>query len=644
MKKIFILLILPLLMAAATSCESELDRLWENPNKYTPSPDAICSGLFTHMQKTRFWQMDYGEWYWMFGNGGIPVMIQVIGGMEPALTGENFTEIYEGALLGNYATPGYPDATRCPGYSTNGNERNRFNYFYTDLSNYSIIRDEVANLEGTGKDDNQIYFELATVLKNVVALQTVDLFNKIPYSNAFRGNDGVFTVPYDDPKQIYESALDEYARIAKELPGVASKMSASAKSTFSKQDLFFGGDVDKWVRYINAQILRSAVRAADGGITPSKYLTADVLNNLPTEDYLFKSRQKCPQTWGRGDGGGEMFFRGLSDRFWRITVPDNIMERMKVDQTSRVYNYNVDDPRLPVIAMGFVRSDDATSPAPEYYGVSGNWNRNLAVMMGTHPTEQGPTHGATQGRRINIYPQVDTVGTFIDDINDQSEGGPAEYVQGTPWTFYNPMTYICADDYHFKIESHAEVELFLAEVALKGLAPVGGDAKSHLENAINASVDFWYTMNGFADGTLAAKNTPYTDLARKILQPAKPVTSGTYASTVAGKLTGSVEDDMEIIMQQKYIHLNLIGVYELFAEIRRTRHPKIEPITLTWDKTGVSLANAKMTIERVRYPDSERTNNAAEYAKVEGEDNWTTPVFWSTKRDSYFLNQALKTD
>jgi hypothetical protein len=637
MKKLIILLIVPMLMATIPACESELDRLWENPNTYTPSADDICPGLFTHLQKTRFFQMDYGEWYWMFGNGGIPVMIQLTGGMEPAATGDRYGEVYEGALLNNYAAIDYPDPVRCPGRSTNGNDRNRFGWFYTDLNNYALIRDEVANMEGQGKDDNQLYFELATVLKDVVALQTVDLFNKIPYKNAFRGSEGVFFTPYDNPKEIYEAVLDDYSRIAKELPGIAAKMSASAKNTFAKQDIFFGGNVDKWVRYINAQILRSAVRASDGGIAASKYLTANVLNNLPDEDYLFKSRQVCPQTWGAGDGGGEMFFRGLSDRFWRITVPDNIMERMKIDKASRVYNPNVDDPRLPVIAMGFVRSDDATSPAPEYYGVSGNWNRNLAVLMGTHPTEP---------RRINIYPQDLDTGVFIDDINSAYGGGPNEYVQGTPWSFYNPMTYICVDDYQFKIESRAEVELFLAEVALKGLATVpGGDAKAHLENAVNASIDFWYRMNQLADGTLASKLKPYSELAKKILQPTKPVNSAAYAAAVASKLSGSVEDDMEIIMQQKYIHLNLIGVYELFAELRRTRHPKIEPISLTWEKTGVSLNNATMMIERVKYPDSERTNNAAEYAKVETDDNWTTPVFWSTKSTtSYFLPAALKND
>jgi hypothetical protein len=43
---------------------------------------------------------------------------------------------------------------------------------------------------------------------------------------------------------------------------------------------------------------------------------------------------------------------------------------------------------------------------------------------------------------------------------------------------------------------------------------------------------------------------------------------------------------MEILMQQKYIHLNLHGVYELLAELRRTRHPKLEPISCNGTEFG----------------------------------------------------------
>mgnify|MGYP003623518639 FL=1 len=67
MKKILYLLLIPLTLISFSSCEDDLDRLWENPNKLTPSSDDVISGLFTPMQKTRFWIGDYGEWYYVTG-------------------------------------------------------------------------------------------------------------------------------------------------------------------------------------------------------------------------------------------------------------------------------------------------------------------------------------------------------------------------------------------------------------------------------------------------------------------------------------------------------------------------------------------------------------------------------------------------
>jgi hypothetical protein len=59
------------------------------------------------------------------------------------------------------------------------------------------------------------------------------------------------------------------------------------------------------------------------------------------------------------------------------------------------------------------------------------------------------------------------------------------------------------------------------------------------------------------------------------------------------------------------------------------------------------LNNASMMIERIPYPTSERVNNAEEYAKVEAEDNWTSPIFWvpaDKAGSSYFRTRALKND
>jgi hypothetical protein len=332
--------------------------------------------------------------------------------------------------------------------------------------------------------------------------------------------------------------------------------------------------------------------------------------------------------WGKGGDGG-IFPRGLNDRFWRLSIPDNIMLRM--NRGDARYDPAIDDPRLPVIGLGF--TPDETTTNVEYYGVSGNWDRNLRVMAGTQ---------AGEPQRRNLYPQSggeDAI--FIDD-----NYWPAKwYVLGAPWTFYNPMTYI-VNDIRFNIETQAEIDLFLAEVALKNLASSGKSAGQHIADAVNHSTSFWYMINNqYGSIPFASEIHPFETLERTILMPTNPG-SAAYAATIQQEFDAAagVEDKMEIIMQQKYIHLNLFGVYELFAELRRTRHPQLEPITLNMG-TDNDLNNASMMIERVPYPTSERVNNAEEYAKVEAEDNWTSPIFWvpaDKASSSYFRANALK--
>ena len=74
-------------------------------------------------------------------------------------------------------------------------------------------------------------------------------------------------------------------------------------------------------------------------------------------------------------------------------------------------------------------------------------------------------------------------------------------------------------------------------------------------------------------------------------------------------------------MQQKYIHLNIMAPYELWAELRRTRHPYLEPMTFT----GKVMTPFP---ERLRYPLSAAQTNPDKYLAVQPQDNFTTPIFW----------------
>jgi hypothetical protein len=169
--------------------------------------------------------------------------------------------------------------------------------------------------------------------------------------------------------------------------------------------------------------------------------------------------------------------------------------------------------------------------------------------------------------------------------------------------------------------SLAELDLLLAEIALKELGNTGKAAEEHIKDAVIHSTDFYYTLNqssGF-------KDDPDAQGAAAPLYPAKPSANeiAQWGDVIKTKfsLAASVEDKMEILMQQKFIHLNILHPYELWAELRRTGHPKLEPFTWrgnVWTPFP----------ERVRYPSDETRTNANNLSKVSGENNMTSKIFW----------------
>jgi hypothetical protein len=96
-----------------------------------------------------------------------------------------------------------------------------------------------------------------------------------------------------------------------------------------------------------------------------------------------------------------------------------------------------------------------------------------------------------------------------------------------------------------------------------------------------------------------------------------------WADTIEQKFVNapSQDDKMEILMQQEFIHLNLIDIEDEWADFRRTRHPKLEPFT--WE--GVMM---KPVPERIQYPTSELSGNEENYLKVAAQNNNTSPIFW----------------
>lgn len=551
-----------------SGCQSRLEDAFFNPEKYDKTGN-LFGGMFAKTLFTwKIYVQDYGEWWWEIAGSG-------------AMGVSSYSQIAHRYITDRYAWyVDYDDLSGTNGFgSATALWDGRLKAFYTGVNTWAVTRDNLTAVTGQELDDNYIYYLLLTVIKDYVALNTVDFYNSIPYSEAFKGSERIFFPKYDDPKEIYLTILDELKAIAEELPAAHSKMTASAVATFNNQDIAFRGDLEKWIQYINAIRLKYALRISGVEESIARTHIQDVLskNNLPTVDMVWSMPYDIDVF-----SGGE-WLRGLNEAWPGTFVTDIIMRRMNYGTS--LYEPGVDDPRLPVIAF------------PTKYS---NFEEAIGDYRGVSMNADGQKAGYDAGE---TYYTGGPTGSVQEHFNQNSR------------SLYNFTTYTMNSKFPVYMLSMAEVDLLLAEIAEKGLGNTGKTPAEHLKDALHNSTDFWYARNA---------ESPF-ETSRRILHPTKPDdgVTDTYANALAAKYNSktNLDDKMEIIMQQKYIHLNLMCPYELWAEIRRTRHPKLEPFTFQREVM-------KPFPERLRYPISEQQNNPDNYATVRDQDNFTSPIFW----------------
>ena len=327
MKKILLLVLGGLLVFS--SCQDTLEKEFKNPMVYSPDISNRAPGLFTNaLTQWKFYIKDYGEWWWQLESG-----VFQYSGLASRYISYRYSwfEEYDDLINGN-------------GFQQEG--LTWFNDYYTRMKSWGLIRDQLQELSGADYDDNVIYLSLTSIIKDWGALRNVDLYNSIPYKGAFQGTQGVFFVPYDDPKEIYVMALDDLKKIAADLPGQYEKMSSGAKALLAKQDLAFKGDIGKWVQYVNALRLRYAVNIS--GVAPdvAKPHITEAIANLPQTDFTWA----IPFVTAAEDlPGGGTWQRGLYESAFRSFIPTGIINRMNFHDLK--YEPTIDDPRLPVLAL-----------------------------------------------------------------------------------------------------------------------------------------------------------------------------------------------------------------------------------------------------------------------------------------------------
>jgi len=561
------LYIILLITVVFGGCTKDLTNRFYNPDQLGSGVTDIVPGLFTNtITNNKLLIQDYGEWYYLLNDGLGPTGYSQIAQRYISYRYDWFSA-YNDLTTGN----GFDDfCITSQGY---------FEASYTRLKPWETIGAEVANRSGQAKADADMYYKLVNVVRLYQSSKLVDFFNSIPYFNAFRGTTlgaAGWYPAYDDPKAVYESIITELGNMVDSLPLAYSAMSSTAQQILAVQDIVFKGHVDKWAQFANALRLRLLVRLAGVDASFAKPLITETLSKpLPVTDLQFNMWYDTDQK-----SGGGFWMRGLYENTYASFMPGIIMRRLNYG--AQTYDQGLDDPRLPVLAM------------PTKYGDY----RSVSYNIDT----QTPIYNAGN----KYYPYADNLPSSLSTNS---------------FSMYNHATFHRNGKMPVYMFSLAELDLLKAEIELKGLSSTGEAAEDHIRDAVVHSTSYWYNINQNSD----YKDDADAQGAAAPLYPTKPADNviSDWGDTVKAKFVaaGSVDDKMEVLMQQKFIHLNLMLPYELWSELRRTGHPKLEPFT--WQGSVWTPFP-----ERVRYPSSEQTNNATNFSKVSGENNMTSKIFW----------------
>lgn len=588
MKK-YIPIITAILLFSSVSCQQDLEELFENPNVYSPNEEIVPRMFAQMMNDAASFKDQNISWYRNINSFlGFPIRTHLVSSPH------NLDQEYEN----------YDDHIAT--FPTLGIEA-LYSYGYQFYQELPLMENRIAEMEPEKQKDMIIYSYMIRIfwLNNV--LKSVDVYNSIPYSESLQGLQGVFFPKFDDPWAIYQDALAKFKEYADGIQATAANLSSRGKNLFSQYDIMFKGDADKWAQLANAWRLRAAIRVSDVHPDEAGAVISEILadGNLPAENL------ETPQgeDWISRANGGTGYKGNISRWIYYMWMSPEVLYWLDTDQ-DHVYTEGMDDPRLPTLAI----------PNREGLYVPVSYKFEVADAMATTVEEWNNTDF---GYNNHWY-----------SANDRYDAADLHFSYDA-WAHWNPFSFHSLME-PVRIFTVAEVQLLLAEAALKNLASTGSTPRQHIENAVASSINYWYYINNWGEQTSPALgNIPDVDDFNgkgvnfyKMAFPEKP--SDAVIQAWATKIgqdfenASGEEGKMEVLMQQKYIDININEVLELFAELRRTRHPTLGKFR----DVGNALREDNGMVERLIYPNDAADFNAEQFENVRNQNNYSTPIFW----------------
>lgn len=469
-----------------------------------------------------------------------------------------------------------------------------YNSGYTDaawgmLSGYIGGLENFQKLVRTGGEfENQYMDAMAIIMRGVYFQLFTDAFGMVSYSEAT--NPDIVLPKLDDQNAIYKGVIDELDQAMATI-GDATRTGASVDDA-GENDLYYGGDLQKWKKLANTLKLRIAMRAlgAPGETFAQAAITSALAAPLmETEAENATLPKDITISQWNSASYGDVYYNFGRGSDWK--VGKTLIDKLR----------NFGDPRLPIFA----------DPAPggtvlltQPEGDQAVFHQKRVDFMKTTLTDAGVDFTETitdEGTEISFAPDTYYVG--------QPSRLNGEIIGYSKFEFWSkPDDYIVgrknADPLSPEIIlTTAEAYFLRAEAAVRGLS--SENAQEMYQEGIRQSMQFWTV----SDADIAS----FMD------------------NSSMAQLGGSMDEMLEKIATQRWINAYTDG-FEAWSIVRDTGYPsELAAGVEDFDIFAEGDISGSYP-QRLRYGNRLiNTNgaNAASAISIQGPDQQDTKLWWA---------------
>lgn len=437
-----------------------------------------------------------------------------------------------------------------------------------------------------GEFENQYYYAMSLIIKGLYYQVYTETFGMVPFSEA--GVDGILTPKYDAQKDIYKGIIADLDN-AMSIIGSTERTGIGVEDA-GPNDIYCGGDLQKWKRLANTLKLRIGMRAlgASGDDFASNAITSAMSQPLLDEatGSVVMKKDFVISEWASASYGDIWHDFGVGGgASW--TMGATLINLLRDNNDPRLSAY-----ALPAPGGTFVFTDDGDANFQE------RLNFVIAALDNANATYTTTVSGADttievpSGQYIGQPSRIN--GDTYDFVRYDMFSIPSEMVTHKRGTQ--------VDAYPEIILSSAESYFLQAEAVVRGIE--SGDAQSLFATGIKEAMKLWKVSTGDADSYIA--NESMADIS-----------------------TGTVDEKLEKIALQRWLADYTDG-FEAWAVVRDTGYPS-ELYAGVSNPTIFALGNLNGAYpQRLRYGSGAQANpNYSAAVSAQGADVQATKLWFA---------------